>query len=127
MLTPEQKLDAADRLARTMASGFYRRAHHRQFAFSRHHLTWTRGVLIIAVLYTDDTFVVNGRVLDSAAAAYSRTNTFFTFFDGASTMKGFHTVIHTTEQLRDVRRELKKLFAIQLCRERLSFRSNPRA
>jgi hypothetical protein len=118
LLTTEQKLDAANRLARTMASSFNRCVHHRQVAFNRNNLRWIHGVLVIAVLHTGDRFLVHGRVLDSAAVAYSRTNAFFTFFDAAPHTKGFDAEIQNTEQLKDVRRERKKLFAIQLYRER---------
>lgn len=120
VISRDAAIEAGDRLALIMATRFPRRRTHRQLVYNRNYIKWVYGWLHIAVENTGDALMVHGRVLVSTSVIYSRKNNYFTFFAATARTVGFDCEITTTEQLKDVRRELIKLFTIQIYRERES-------
>ena len=120
IISHDDAIYEGDRLARMMANTFRREMTHRKINYNFNSLKWKYGKLQIVIQQSNDAFMIHGQVLRSARQIYNWRNNYFTFHAVNARLVGFDCEIKTTEDLEAVRRELRKLFSIQIYRERES-------
>ena len=119
-ISSDEAINEGDRLARMMATTFRREMTHRKINYNFNALKWKYAKLQIVVHHSNNAFMIHGQVLRSARQIYNWRNNYFTFHAVNMRLVGFDCEIKTTEDLEDVGRELRKLWAIEMYRERES-------